>query len=87
VTFLHLGQRCAEFAGRRFCACQADADEGEHRQAGSPCTRRRTWHGTAKSVYCINEERKRLRGLRMSCEPKFLRFFQARFEPPGGRLM
>jgi len=42
---------------------------------------------TAESVYCVHEERERIRGLRMTFEPKFLRFFQARFEPLGGRLM
>jgi tyrosine phenol-lyase len=42
---------------------------------------------TAESVYCVYEERERIRGLRMTFEPKFLRFFQARFEPLGGRLM
>jgi len=42
---------------------------------------------TAESVYCVYEERGKIRGLRMTFEPKFLRFFQARFEPIGGRLM
>jgi tyrosine phenol-lyase len=36
---------------------------------------------TAESVYCVHEERTRVRGLRMTYEPKHLRFFQARFEP------
>lgn len=36
---------------------------------------------TAESVYCVYEERERIRGLRMTYEPKHLRFFQARFEP------
>ncbi|MBI4908838.1 MAG: tyrosine phenol-lyase [Acidobacteria bacterium] len=35
---------------------------------------------TAESVYCLYEERDRIRGLRMTYEPKLLRFFQARFE-------
>ncbi len=35
---------------------------------------------TAESVYCVYEERERIRGLRMVYEPKLLRFFQARFE-------
>ncbi len=36
---------------------------------------------TAESVYCVYEERAKIRGLRMTYEPKLLRFFQARFEP------
>jgi tyrosine phenol-lyase len=35
----------------------------------------------------VYEERERIQGLRMTFEPEFLRFFQARFEPLGGRLM
>lgn len=35
---------------------------------------------TAESVYCVYEEREKIRGLRMVYEPKLLRFFQARFE-------
>ncbi len=34
---------------------------------------------TAESVYCVYEERKQIQGLRMTYEPKLLRFFQARF--------
>ncbi len=34
----------------------------------------------AESVKCVWERRESTRGLRMSFEPKFLRFFQARFE-------
>ena len=33
----------------------------------------------AESVYCVYEERERIRGLEMVYEPKLLRFFQARF--------
>jgi tyrosine phenol-lyase len=36
---------------------------------------------TAESVCTVYEERDRIRGLRMTHEPKLLRFFQARFEP------
>jgi tyrosine phenol-lyase len=36
---------------------------------------------TAESVYCVFEEREKVRGLHMTYEPKLLRFFQARFEP------
>jgi len=36
---------------------------------------------TAESVYTVYENRNQVRGLRMTYEPKVLRFFQARFEP------
>ncbi len=36
---------------------------------------------TAESVLAVYERRAQARGLRMVYEPKFLRFFQARFEP------
>ncbi len=35
----------------------------------------------AESVLAVYEERDKIRGLRMVYEPKYLRFFQARFEP------
>ncbi len=35
----------------------------------------------AESVYFVHQERERIRGLRMVHEPRYLRFFQARFEP------
>ncbi len=35
----------------------------------------------AESVAAVNDERAKIRGLRMVYEPKYLRFFQARFEP------
>jgi len=35
----------------------------------------------AESVKAIHDGRERVRGLRMTYEPKYLRFFQARFEP------
>ena len=35
----------------------------------------------AESVLCVHDERKNVRGLRMLYEPRYLRFFQARFEP------
>ncbi len=35
----------------------------------------------AESVLAVYQERDRIRGLRMVYEPKYLRFFQARFEP------
>jgi tyrosine phenol-lyase len=38
---------------------------------------------TAESVIAVWEKRDRVNGLRFNFEPKFLRFFQARFEPTG----
>jgi tyrosine phenol-lyase len=38
---------------------------------------------TAESVYCVYEEREKVRGLKITYEPKHLRFFQARFAPVG----
>ncbi|MBX3395391.1 MAG: tyrosine phenol-lyase [Phycisphaerae bacterium] len=38
---------------------------------------------TAESVIAVYETRERIRGLRITYEPKHLRFFQARFEPVG----
>jgi len=35
----------------------------------------------AESVLAVHDQRHRVRGLRMTHEPRYLRFFQARFEP------
>jgi len=35
----------------------------------------------AESVKAVYEQRESVRGLKMIYEPKYLRFFQARFEP------
>jgi tyrosine phenol-lyase len=35
----------------------------------------------AESVLAVFEEREKVGGLRMVYEPRYLRFFQARFEP------
>jgi tyrosine phenol-lyase len=35
----------------------------------------------AESILAVHDERDRIRGLRMLFEPRYLRFFQARFEP------
>ena len=40
----------------------------------------------AESVCCVLEQRQGIRGLRMTYEPRYPRFFQARFEPLGGDL-
>jgi tyrosine phenol-lyase len=39
---------------------------------------------TAESVAAVHDARETVRGLRMVHEPKYLRFFQARFEPLAG---
>jgi tyrosine phenol-lyase len=36
---------------------------------------------TAETVWAVYARRQDIRGLRMVHEPKYLRFFQARFEP------
>jgi tyrosine phenol-lyase len=36
---------------------------------------------TAEAVKAVYDSRATMRGLRMVFEPKYLRFFQARFEP------
>jgi tyrosine phenol-lyase len=36
---------------------------------------------TAESVAAVFDARESARGLKMTYEPKYLRFFQARFEP------
>jgi tyrosine phenol-lyase len=38
----------------------------------------------AESAAAVFDERESARGLRMSHEPRYLRFFQARFEPLAG---
>lgn len=35
----------------------------------------------AESIYFVHQNRDQIRGLRMTYEPRYLRFFQARFEP------
>ncbi len=35
---------------------------------------------TSESVAAVYDQREQVRGLKMVCEPKYLRFFQARFE-------
>jgi len=36
---------------------------------------------TAESVAAVYDQRETVRGLKMTYEPKYLRFFQARFDP------
>jgi tyrosine phenol-lyase len=40
---------------------------------------------TAESILAVYDEREKIRGLKMVHEPKYLRFFQARFEPLPAR--
>lgn len=43
---------------------------------------------TAESVIALHEDPQSVQGLRFTYEPKYLRFFQARFEPvPGGAIL
>ena len=42
---------------------------------------------TAESIIALFEEPERVVGLRFTFEPKYLRFFQARFEPTQGDLV
>ncbi len=35
----------------------------------------------AESIFAVHQERASVRGLRLVYEPRYLRFFQARFEP------
>jgi tyrosine phenol-lyase len=42
---------------------------------------------TAESLIEVYEQRERIAGLRFTFEPKFLRFFQSRFEPVGSRTV
>jgi tyrosine phenol-lyase len=39
---------------------------------------------TAESVLAVYEQREKAKGLKMIYEPKYLRFFQARFERIAG---
>ena len=34
----------------------------------------------AESIECVHDRRKKVKGLKMVYEPKYLRFFQARFK-------
>ena len=67
-----------------------DPETGDHRYPALELTRltipRRVYTQAhmdvvAESVKAVYDDRKKTRGLRMVYEPKYLRFFQARFEP------
>lgn len=87
ALYLDSGVRAME---RGIVSAGRDPDTGEERQPRLELVRltipRRVYTQahmdvTAESVYAVFEERDKVRGLRMSFEPKLLRFFQARFEP------
>ena len=67
-----------------------DAETGDHRRPKLELVRlalpRRVYTQahmdvTAETVWAVHARRDEIRGLRMVYEPKYLRFFQARFEP------
>jgi tyrosine phenol-lyase len=87
ALYLDSGVRAME---RGIVSAGRDAQTGEERKPKLELVRltipRRVYTQahmdvTAESVYCVYEERASVRGLRMTFEPKLLRFFQARFEP------
>ncbi len=87
ALYLDSGVRTME---RGIVSAGRDAETGEERRPRLELVRltipRRVYTQahmdvTAESVYCVYEERDRIRGLHMVYEPKMLRFFQARFAP------
>jgi tyrosine phenol-lyase len=75
---------------RGIVSADRDATTGEHRRPRLELVRltipRRVYTQahmdvTAESVASVYADRARARGLAMVYEPKYLRFFQARFEP------
>ena len=69
-----------------------DPETGDHRYPKLELTRltipRRVYTEAhmdvvAEAVKSIYDDRKKAKGLKMIYEPKYLRFFQARFEPPS----
>jgi tyrosine phenol-lyase len=87
ALYLDSGVRAME---RGIVSAGRDAETGEERKPKLELVRltipRRVYTQahmdvTAESVYAVHEERENVKGLRMTYEPKLLRFFQARFEP------
>ncbi|MGQ9592538.1 MAG: tyrosine phenol-lyase [Planctomycetota bacterium] len=85
--YLDSGIRSME---RGIVSAGRDPKTGEHRRPKLELTRltvpRRVYTQAhmdvvAESVKAVYDERAKVRGLRMVYEPKYLRFFQARFEP------
>ncbi len=87
--YLEGGVRAME---RGIVSAGRDAKTGDHRYPKLELVRltfpRRVYTQThcdvvAETVCAVHERRARIQGLRMTYEPKYLRFFQARFEPMG----
>ncbi|MDI9546765.1 MAG: tryptophanase, partial [Chloroflexota bacterium] len=85
--YLDSGVRSME---RGIVSAGRDPETGEHRHPALELTRltipRRVYTQAhmdvvAESVKAVYDAREQARGLRMVYEPKYLRFFQARFEP------
>jgi tyrosine phenol-lyase len=85
--YLDSGVRSME---RGIVSAGRDPETGEHRHPALELTRltipRRVYTQAhmdvvAESVKAVYDAREQTRGLRMVYEPKYLRFFQARFEP------
>jgi tyrosine phenol-lyase len=85
--YLDSGIRSME---RGIVSAGRDPDTGDHKRPKLELTRltipRRVYTQAhmdvvAESVKACYDARERTRGLRMVCEPTYLRFFQARFEP------
>lgn len=87
--YLEGGVRAME---RGIVSAGRDPQTGEHRTPNLELVRltfpRRVYTQAhcdvvAETVCAVHERRERVNGLRMTYEPKYLRFFQARFEPLG----
>jgi tyrosine phenol-lyase len=87
ALYLDSGVRAME---RGIVSAGRDPETGDHRRPALELTRltipRRVYTQahmdvSAESVKAVYDAREAMRGLRMVYEPKYLRFFQARFEP------
>ena len=89
--YLDAGVRSME---RGIVSAGRDPETGGHRYPALELTRltipRRVYTQAhmdvvAESIKAVYDAREQTRGLKMVYEPKYLRFFQARFEAIGGR--
>ena len=89
--FLDSGIRAME---RGIVSAGRDPETGDHHRPALELTRltipRRVYTQAhmdvvAESVKCVHDARESTRGLRMVYEPRYLRFFQARFAPCPGK--
>ena len=87
AIYMDSGVRCME---RGIVSAGRNADTGEENKPKLELVRvtipRRVYTQAhmdvvAESIYCVLDQREKIRGLKMVQEPKYLRFFQARFEP------